>query len=79
MAEEALTLEQVKQAGQFAWHDIGYVCFRSSDDGDVWLPIVDLDGFVWDYLCVDPEDLELLQNGWHHSPGCDCESCAEDR
>jgi len=60
-----LTLDQVRRAGRFAFHQDGHfvvvppfgACLRYWQPGET-------------YLYEDD-----LSDGWHHLPDCDCEFC----
>lgn len=83
-----LTLEQVKQAGRFAWQDVGAatpfynpytgeLCEFSSDG---IVPYGEVSG-----LHAEPYTVRAApqwgtfpassDTGWYHLPGCDCEFC----
>ena len=65
-----LTLEQVKQAARFAWHESGSMWVAGmgfalgTEDRPWFVKRVD---WTWDSCPFD--------DGWHHLLGCDCEFC----
>ena len=82
-----LTLEQVKKAGRFAWHEsAGQALIFTNGQflrfhevyGRTKRPCDDLLEF-WpnDKVALRPEDSGQTRYGWHHLPGCDCEFCNE--
>jgi hypothetical protein len=59
---KTLTLEQVRKAGRFAWHEGGY----ETVDGST----VRKRGILYGAgVALPPKD------GWHHLRHCDCEFC----
>jgi hypothetical protein len=74
MAMKSLTLDQVKQAGRFAWR-----VTATQREMQVFWPRSD---FLGPHVtAMDGESpyvfrqLAPTQTGWHHLPGCDCEFC----
>jgi len=65
-----LTLDQVRNAGRFAWHDTdmmrGWCFFVSGAGFIVW----NWETYNYEALDAPPDDDE-----WHHIPGCGCEHC----
>jgi len=65
-----LTLDQVREAGRFAWHDIdmmrGWCLFVSGVGFIVW----NWEAYNYEAMDDSPNDDE-----WRHIPGCDCEFC----
>ena len=64
-----LTLDQVREAGRFAFREYGifvpgsgFYCAGGSYDGDLTPENVYPDDRPW-------------ADGWHHLPGCDCPYC----
>ncbi len=65
-----LTLEQVKKAGRFAWHDGGYLWVPGSGFAVVVAELpMSVTAVDWTWKQVPFAD------GWHHLPGCTCEFC----
>jgi len=70
-----LSVEEVKQAGKFAWDefmtlylpDVGFVGFASPGKA----PTEDSEAPQF----VPHPSYMLRESGWHHLDGCDCEFC----
>lgn len=77
-----LTYEQVKQARVFAWHERHYLFV----DDTLWRVIArypssdDEAGDPFAGMVIRPSALHgtehLLDDGWHHLPGCSCRFCS---
>jgi len=71
-----LTLEQVRDAGRFAWHPREYL----------FVPGIGVLSISDEYSCDEQQGWESIEvnptaflrswaTGWHHIPGCHCEYC----
>jgi len=80
--DTALTLEQVREAGRFAWcrstqlfyvPGCGFFCAYESAD--------ELDGGLGTFDDIEAADETYLMSagrgGWHHLPDCNCKFCGE--
>ena len=80
---KALTLEEVKQAGRFAWHHEGWL-FADGEVITLLLASQDspLPSLTIAYAAVaaegkGPHGSSPKSGGWHHLGDCDCEFCKE--
>jgi hypothetical protein len=80
-----LTLEQVKQAERFAWHDEGIVfAYGEMYSLDITLAITSMvdrgprvqpDIRVGGARHFQHRAFDSMFGGWHHLPDCDCQFC----
>ncbi len=77
----SLTLEQVKQAGRFAWHERSEAFVPGH--GVIW--------FDWHWEGYGSNEVAVMHveddwlptathdDGWHHLSSCDCEFCGGEK
>ena len=78
---QMLTLSQVRQSSQFAWHPLGYLLV----DGELFRAVrmePPASGGYRGVLSVKRSSLHdddhTLNNGWRHAEGCTCELCTAE-
>jgi len=78
---QLLTLSQVRQSSQFAWHPQGYLLV----DGELFRAVrmePPAAGGYRGVLSVKRSslgaDVRLIAEGWRHVEGCACELCAAE-
>ena len=69
-----LTLEQVRAAGRFAWHQGGYVYMPATG----FFILVPSEHYRGDIKEVKLANLIPSSPPWHHLPGCGCDFCRVD-
>ena len=69
-----LTLDQVREAGRFAWHG-STIDPDGHFDGDLWADGVYVRTVYREVYRGIGEP--TFKTGWHHLPGCDCELCTK--
>ena len=74
---KSLTLEQVKQAGRFAWSDRARLLFVSPTGLIAGNGSFDYDDAEFHRATYWTSREPLIATGWQHLPGCDCQFCAE--